>query len=114
MFIRVLSVDNSDGVAKDSIGDPPTGFPNILGSPEHAVGTRGAGRSLVVEVEATLECIVARRTAGERRGIVVEFQTWTSAPLPLEIIKKIKTSPLFKISIWRFLSIVLGLGKESS
>jgi hypothetical protein len=72
MFIRVLSVDNSDGVAKESIGDIPAGFPNILGSPEHAVGTRGAGRSLAVDAEATRKCVVARRMAGERRGIVVK------------------------------------------
>jgi hypothetical protein len=81
-----MSVDNSDGVAKESIGDIPTGFPNILGGLEHVVGTRDAGRSLVVDAEATLECVVARRTAGERRGIVVEskLQTWNldSAGLP--------------------------------
>lgn len=80
--MRVLSVDNSDGVAKESIGDIPTGFANMLGSPEQVVGTRGAGRSLVADAEATLECVVARRTAGEMRGIVVESQTWTRFPLP--------------------------------
>lgn len=92
-MIRVLSVDNSDGVAKESIGDILAGFPTILGSPELVVGARGAGRNLVVDAEATLECVIARRTAGERRGIVVESksQTWTRQ-VSLEIIEIIKNS----------------------
>jgi len=81
-FVRVLNVDNSDGVAKKSIGDIAAGFPDILstlGSPERVVGARGAGRSLTVGTEATLERVVACRIAGERRGMVVEskLQTWT-------------------------------------
>jgi len=78
-FVRVLNVDNSDGVAKESIGDIPTGFPNILGSPERVVGARGAGRNLAIGTEATFERVVVCRIAGERRGMVVEskLQTWT-------------------------------------
>lgn len=59
-------------MAKGSIGNFPTGFPNTLGSPERVVGTRGAGRSLVVDAEASLERVVACRVGGERRGIGVE------------------------------------------
>ena len=93
-------------MANESIGDIPTGFANILESPEQVAGTRDAGRSLLVDAEATLECVVARRTAGERRGIVVESQTWTQAFL-LQIIKKIQTSALLKKYL-HILSIVLS------
>jgi hypothetical protein len=77
--MRVLSVDNSDGVAKESIGDTPAGFPNMLGSPERVIGARGAERSLAADVRATRKRVEARKTVGERRGIVGEskLQTWS-------------------------------------
>lgn len=112
IFIRVLSVDNSDGVTKESIGDIPVGFPDMLGSPKQVAGIRGAGRSLVVDAETTLERVVARRTAGERRGIAVESKLQFRQG-SLEIIKKIITLASAQKEHLNVLSIVRSqLGKR--
>jgi len=87
VFIRIRKVDSSDGVAKESIRDIPAGFPNTLGGPERVLGARGAGRSLAVDAEATLERVVARKTASEKRGIVVESKLYR-----LDMSLRIKTS----------------------